>query len=200
MNVVVVLLSGGLDSAVALARVLRDQQTPGPDIYALHVQHGQRNRIEERVAAEALALHYGVPLEVTSVKLWGHSEQGTCFVPGRNAVLISLAAAFGRSLASRDGTVTVVIGSNADDRRDYPDCRHEFMLDMQQALSAGTPSMGKVRVQDIAGASTKKGIVAWARSLGVPMHLTWTCYTPNDGAPCDACNACRLRAAAEAAQ
>jgi queuosine biosynthesis protein QueC len=135
----------------------------------------------ERGAATALASWFGIEIEFREVRLWGHATEGPCIVPGRNAVLLSLAGA----LAQAQGHGSVVIGCNADDQADYPDCRPGFLRAMQEAL-------GSVVRAPLIG-MTKREVARYARDLGVPVEATWSCYQPRDGGPCGVCAACRLR-------
>ena len=175
----VVLLSGGLDSAVCIALAKND----GRDLQGLHVQYGQRNAFEEQQAATAVAKYYDTPLTVVQTQLWGLSSSGTYYVPGRNTVLLALAAAFAEVLGG-----DLWIGCNQDDWADYPDCRPEFLNAMREVIKR--PIVAPLLHL------TKHEVVNYARSLNVPVHLTWTCYQPQNGQACGVCNACKLRMSA----
>ena len=105
--------------------------------------------------------------------------------PGRNLVLLSLAAA----LAQQVGAGEVMIGANADDHEGYPDCRPAF-------FAAAAPALG-VRVVAPLVELTKPEVGRMARELAVPWRETWSCYFPRaKGEPCERCDACVGRARA----
>jgi 7-cyano-7-deazaguanine synthase in queuosine biosynthesis len=171
----VLLLSGGLDSAV-----LAHQAEPGT--VALHVNYGQPARNLEAHAARRVAQAASLELVHASARLDGWvpgPEDRTMLVPGRNLVLLAMGAALART---RGVPGVVTIGANADDQVDYPDCRPAFFTSAERALGclvhAPLLKVGKQRVGDM------------ARELGVPD--TWSCYFPNGG-PCGACSACQGR-------
>lgn len=189
----VVLLSGGLDSGVALA------------IYAAHggvdaltIDYGQRHR-REIDSARAIAAHYNVSHTVASVDpvLFGGSaltdgadipkghadEPDATYVPARNTVLIALAAARAESI----GAKRIVIGANADDAGGYPDCRPAYIQAYRDVLQQGT--LGHVWVAAPLLAFTKAQVVELAADLHVPTHLTWSCYRGGEQ-PCGECGAC----------
>jgi 7-cyano-7-deazaguanine synthase len=106
-------------------------------------------------------------------------------VPLRNMLLITASAA----VAEAQGCDTVVVGSNADDFVDYPDCRKSFIDSINATLQAsGSP----VTVMAPLLRMTKRGVVDKAKQLGVPIEATLSCYR-GDG--CGECAACKLREA-----
>jgi 7-cyano-7-deazaguanine synthase len=168
----VLLLSGGFDSAVCLA--LRK-----PDA-ALFVDYGQPHRGAEFPRAAELADAHGIELRRAEVRLpnWTFDPQDrTMLIPGRNLVLVSLAATLGSP---------VVMGCNADDYEVYADCRPEF-FDSLGVASVETPLIQK----------TKAEIGQMARDLGIAPEATWSCYYPvrrRDAlVPCGECDACTER-------
>jgi len=108
-------------------------------------------------------------------------------MPGRNAMFLSLAAAM---LAESGGQI--YIGSNADDHADYPDCREEFF----RAFEAMQRAQGR-NIQIIRPLInlTKAMVMKEAKQRGIPIDKTVSCYI---NAGCGECNACKLRASAEA--
>lgn len=187
----IVLLSGGIDSAVAMVQT-------GASL-ALSVNYGQTHS-RELSAAAAVAKHYGVEhheldisaaLDIPSA-LTGrgvipeaHAEAlDATFVPGRNLMLIALAVAW----ANGWGYGAVVIGANADDNAGYPDCRPRFL----ESLSEATQSGYGVAIWSPLVRMTKRQIVERGRELGVPLHLTWSCYR-GGAEPCGRCGACESR-------
>lgn len=212
----VVLLSGGLDSATALAFAREQGFTP----HAITFDYGQRHRIElERAIAIADAIavesHTVFPLDL---RMFGGSaltadidvpkpgersgaEFGDSipitYVPARNLMFLSVAVA----LAEVRGALDVFIGVNAVDYSGYPDCRPEFIDAYAKAAGLATRigvESGRDRPLTIhtplAGMS-KAEIVKLAGRLGVPVELTVSCYDPTPaGEPCNECEACVLRA------
>lgn len=186
----VVLLSGGIDSTVALALTHAD--------VALSFDYGQTHW-RELGAAERIANHYGAVHHVLSIKgLVGPSsltgvdaipethatEPDATEVPGRNLVMISVAVAFAQTW----GYECVVIGANADDRAGYPDCRPEFITALDDATRAGYC----VGVWAPLLKMSKRDIVERGRQLGIPFDLTWSCYRGGNE-PCNRCGACQSR-------
>jgi 7-cyano-7-deazaguanine synthase len=168
----VLLLSGGLDSAVCLAM-------ERPDV-ALFVDYGQPHREQEEISVNLLAARYDVPLEVARIRVpyWQfRPDDSTMLVPGRNLVLVSLASA----IAS-----PVIIGCNADDFEVYPDCRPEFFAALALVAEVQTPLIAKRK--------TEIGVMAY--ELEVDVGETWSCYYPSGSDPCGECDACRGRAVA----
>lgn len=190
----VVLLSGGLDSTVALDYAIRNKS----ECVALSFDYGQTH-IRELDAARLIAEHYEVEHHViplfgllTGSALTGneeipeqHAEEPDATeVPGRNLLMIAAAVAW----ASSNGYEHVVIGANADDRAGYPDCRPDFITHLDEATRAGYgigiwPPLLKM---------TKRDIVAMARLYDVPLDLTWSCYR-GGAEPCNRCGACQSR-------
>jgi len=212
----VVLLSGGLDSAVTLAMAVRE----GRGCVALSFDYAQRHRVEldaaRRVArslgvarhvvlsldlramgGSALTSDIAVPKDRSdeSIDAAAEGEQiPATYVPGRNLIFLSCAAA----MAEASECEEVWIGVNAIDYSGYPDCRPAFIEAFQQAASLAT-RVGvegrPVRVRTPLSAMTKGDIVRLGQDLGVNFALTHSCYDPAlDGRPCGRCDACLLRA------
>lgn len=192
-----VLLSGGLDSAVALAN------EPSV-IEALTVDYGQRHS-REIDSARRLAAYYGVPHTIVSVdpRLFEGSaltteavpdgvaaEPDATYVPARNTVLLALAAARAEVI----GAGIVVIGCNADDFNAYPDCRRKYLEAFRDVLSEGT--LSHVWVSAPLLDLTKADVVALSKDLEVPVDMTWSCYR-GGVVECGKCGACLTRIDAE---
>lgn len=196
----VVLLSGGLDSAVVLASMLSNQHP----CEALTIDYGQRHRREIQ-SARALAEHYGVGHTVVSLDpalFTGSALTGAVdvpkgvalqpdetYVPARNTVFIALAAA----RAEATGAQAVAFGANKDDAAAYPDCRRKYVEALRDVLNEGTATSLWLMAPLLA--DTKADILAKAKRLHVPTHLTWSCYVGGDE-PCGQCGACIGRGAA----
>lgn len=192
-----VLLSGGLDSAVCLYRSLHRNE----NVQAVTIDYGQRHR-REISAAHEIARSAGVPwrrvfASATAFGIASPLAMGGLFdyskppvMPGRNLVLLSIAAAFA---AENDGMI--VVGSCADDQRDFPDCRPAFFAAAEIALSLALDT--KVRVVAPLIDMEKPEIVTMATRLGPgavgAAKMSWSCYDPRPE-PCGECGACELRA------
>lgn len=207
----VVLLSGGLDSATALAIAV----ACGYRVHALSVRYGQRHSVELE-AARRVALEIGVAAHAildVDLRLFGGSaltadiaiprgeeaegapgEIPVTYVPARNTVLLSLALAWAETLEAE----AIFIGVNAVDYSGYPDCRPEFLDAYQQmadlATRAGVRRPGAIRIHAPLLHLTKAEIIRRGLDLGVDYALTISCYDPtSDGIACGECAACRLR-------
>ncbi len=203
----VILLSGGLDSATALA-IASDQ---GYECYALSIDYGQRH-LAELKAAERVAKAQGVKeqrvikidlawiggsaLTDPSVDVPHERTDGipVTYVPARNTVLLSLALAWAEVLSARD----IFLGVNAIDYSGYPDCRPEFVHAFENLANLATKAGVKgtrYRVHTPLIALTKAEIVQKGMALGVDYALTVSCYCADDnGRACGTCDSCALRA------
>ena len=210
----VVLLSGGLDSATALAVA----QADGVAAYALTVRYGQRHAVELEAARRIAARAGVVEHEVAEVdlRLFGGSaltadievpkdgaDSGAIpvtYVPARNTILLSLALAWAEVLEASE----LVVGVNAVDYSGYPDCRPEYIAAFERmanlATRAGVEGRTRIRIRAPLMHLGKHEIIRLGRSLGVDYALTSSCYDPApDGAACGRCDACRIRLAGFAA-
>lgn len=204
----VVLLSGGLDSATALAWA----RERGYRCYALSVAYGQRHSAELAAAARvasALGAEEHRLMHVDLGSLGGSAltdisiavpEQGgagipVTYVPARNTVLLSLALAWAEVL----GASAIVIGVNAIDYSGYPDCRPEFIAAFAElarlATKAGVEGQSLEVLTPLLRWS-KSEIVREGLRLGVDFGLTVSCYQADEqGRACGRCDSCRLRRA-----
>jgi 7-cyano-7-deazaguanine synthase len=207
----VVLLSGGLDSATALALARRE----GFRCHALTIAYGQRHAVELKAAARvaralgavehrvmhldlrafggsALTADVPVPRD-RSVADMGSGVPVT-YVPARNTVFLALALAWAEVLESFD----IYLGVNVIDYSGYPDCRPEFIAAFERlanlATKAGVEGKGQFRVHAPLVHRTKAEIIRLGVSLGVDYSLTHSCYDPDaEGAACGRCDSCVLR-------
>ena len=210
----VVLLSGGLDSATALA----EAKAAGFEVYALTIVYGQRHAIE-RDAARRVAAAMGVVRHVEQVidlRAFGGSALTAdlqvpkdrsddemsggipiTYVPARNTVFLALALAWAESLNAFD----LFVGVNCVDYSGYPDCRPEYLEAFETlanlATKAGVEGTGRFRIHAPLLRLTKEQIIARGRELGVDYSLTHSCYDPtSDGRACGHCDSCKIRLAA----
>jgi 7-cyano-7-deazaguanine synthase len=207
----VVLLSGGLDSATALA-VARERSY---EVYALSVDYGQRHRVElDRAAAVARALgvadHRTVRLDLRAVGgsaltdaiavPKGRSDADishgipVTYVPARNTILLGLALGHAEVVGAFD----IFFGANVLDYSGYPDCRPEFLEAFERlanlATKAGVEGAGRFQVHAPLLKLTKAEIIREGVRLGVDYSLTLSCYDPDEhGRACGGCDSCRLR-------
>jgi 7-cyano-7-deazaguanine synthase len=202
----VVLLSGGLDSATALAWARRQ----GLECYALSVDYGQRHQSELNAAARvALALGArghrtmrvdlagigGSALTDWSIALPDQPSDGIpiSYVPARNTLLLALALGWAEVL----GAANLVVGVNAVDFSGYPDCRPEFIRSFE-ALAALATKAGvegaALRVHAPLIAMSKAQIIRSGQQWGVDYAMTVSCYqADSEGRACGRCDSCRLR-------
>ncbi|GAP67447.1 exsB protein [Mizugakiibacter sediminis] len=202
----VVLVSGGMDSAVTLA-IARER---GFACHALSVAYGQRHTSELDAAARiaqalgALA-HKTVQVDLRSI---GGSaltddiavpEQGgagipVTYVPARNTIMLAIALGWAEVLGAAD----IFCGVNAVDYSGYPDCRPAFIEAFERLANLATKAGvegAQIRVHAPLLAMSKAAIVREGVRLGVDFAATVSCYQADaDGRACSRCDACRLRA------
>jgi 7-cyano-7-deazaguanine synthase len=202
----VVLLSGGLDSATALAWA-RNQ---GYRCYALSVAYGQRHEVE-LAAARIIASRYGASehrtMRVDFAGIGGSAltdasiavpEQATSgipitYVPARNTIFLALALGWAEVLGAQD----IVIGVNAVDYSGYPDCRPEFIAAFERLAALATKAAtegARIHIHAPLLVLSKADIIRQGIKLGVDYALTVSCYQPDPvGLACGRCDSCRLR-------
>ena len=207
----VVLLSGGLDSATALA-VARAE---GYECRALSFRYGQRHEVEleaaRRVAASLGAVEHKV-LDLPIGELGGSAltdrtaavpqdradEQiasgiPSTYVPARNTVFLAFALGYAEVTDSE----VVFVGVNAVDYSGYPDCRPEFIEAFGRVAALATKRAVEGRPMRIVAPlidMTKADIIRTGTRLGVDYALTVSCYDPDArGRACGRCDSCRLR-------
>jgi 7-cyano-7-deazaguanine synthase len=205
----VILLSGGLDSATALAIARAD----GFVCYALSVAYGQRHDAE-LAAARGVAASLGASehrvVEVDLGQFGGSALTDVAiavpttgvqagipptYVPARNTVMLALALAWAEVLGAQD----IFIGVNAIDYSGYPDCRPEYIRAFEsmarfatKAAVEGAPLAIHAPLMEM----TKGEIIRRGNALGVDYGLTVSCYQADAaGSACGVCDACRLRRA-----
>jgi 7-cyano-7-deazaguanine synthase len=202
----VVLVSGGMDSAVTLA-LAREQ---GFACRALSVDYGQRH-LSELAAAERVATSLGaVEHKVVHVDLRsiggsaltadidvpdaGGDGIPVTYVPARNTIMLSVALGWAEVLGARD----IWCGVNAVDYSGYPDCRPEFIDAFERLANLATKAGvegARLSVHAPLIRLSKADIVSEGVRLGVDFAQTVSCYRADvDGRACGACDACRLRA------
>jgi len=203
---VVVLLSGGLDSATVLAMA----KAAGLECYALSISYGQRHQAELNAAAriahalgarEHRIMHVslgrigGSALTDPSIEVPVEPSAGipVTYVPARNTIMLSLALAWAEVLAARE----IHIGVNAIDYSGYPDCRPEFVAAFEQLAALATKAGvegNKLAIRAPLIQLSKAQIIRAGAKLGVDFSLTVSCYQADaKGQACGRCDSCRLR-------
>ena len=207
MSKVIVSLSGGIDSATALALAKEDR-----DVDAIGFSYGSKHNPYENKAARDIANHYSVPfnlIDLSSVGALlksdllksggvipeGHYEaesMKSTVVPARNMIFISALA----GIADCRGASEVWLGIHSGDHHIYPDCRPGFFYRMQDAVRVATE--GRVELAAPFLFKGKGKVVEQGWAIGVPYNLTRTCYKDQPVA-CGKCGSCqeRLEAFAE---
>ena len=204
----VVLLSGGIDSTTCLAMAVNE--LGADNVKALCLSYGQKHD-KELQSAMKVAKHYGVQLVVEEINSFQFSDcsllkgrgdiqhksyaeqlkemggEGTVdtYVPFRNGILLSVAAAYAYSI----GADYVYYGAHADDAagRAYPDCTPEFVDSMNNAIFWGTGK--KVKIVAPLLMMNKAEVVKTGLDLNAPYELTWSCYEGGEE-PCGKCGTC----------
>ena len=209
-----VLVSGGLDSTTCLALAVNKHRAD--NVVALSISYGQRHA-RELDAANDVAHFYNVPLHTFDLadifrlsnstlldsskvpldhasyaELLNQSPRIPTYVPFRNGLFLSVAAAFADSLFQDD--VELFIGVHSDDAGNaYPDCSAPFIAAMSAAIRIATYE--KIHIVAPFLCQTKADVVKAGLQLDAPYHLTWSCYERGD-IPCGQCATCRDRATA----
>ena len=199
------LLSGGMDSTT-LAYVAKDQ---GYEIYALHVNYGQRTEQRELRSAKTIANLLGAKefIEVNlgylsqfgdssltdpsiAVEEYDEAREGipNTYVPFRNANLLSIATSFAESRRAD----AVFIGVQSLDYSGYPDCRPQFIEAFQKVVDTGTRDDTRITLLTPFISMTKGDILLRGLALGVPYQHTWSCYQREDMG-CGVCGSCHFR-------
>ncbi|NME97678.1 7-cyano-7-deazaguanine synthase QueC [Aneurinibacillus aneurinilyticus] len=206
----VVVLSGGLDSTTCMG-IAKDA---GYELYPLTFYYGQRHNREVE-QAKKIADFYGVPahrlvnldflgqiggsaltdtnIEVPVVQANAADEEEipATYVPARNMIFLSLAAAYAEVV----GAEVIYIGVSAVDYSGYPDCRPEFIRSMNETVHLATKAGAKgtgIRIEAPLAHLSKKETIEWGLALGVPYELSTSCYQGGAEA-CGECDSCRLR-------
>ncbi len=204
----IVLLSGGLDSAVSLALALKETEV----VFCLTFDYGQRSSQKEKASAAALAAHYSVEHrilklafleEITKTALVLHDKYlpepdtaeldddlisktnaASVWVPNRNGLFVNVAAAFAEAF----GCNLIVTGFNREEAATFPDNSAEFISAANSALSYST--LNKVKLVSYTQVFDKTEIVKLGLALGLPFQYIWSCYRGEEKM-CGHCESCR---------
>jgi 7-cyano-7-deazaguanine synthase len=206
MKRAVVLVSGGMDSAVTLAMA----RAEGFECFALSVNYGQRHESELQAAVRVCAMLGAAAHKEVRVDLRGFGGSAltadiavpesptsgipVTYVPARNTIMLSVALSWAEVLGAHD----VFCGVNAVDYSGYPDCRPEYIkaFEIMANLATQAGVEGKtLRIRTPIIALSKADIVREGLRLGVDFSQTVSCYQADAaGLACGKCDACRLRA------
>jgi len=213
MTKAVVLFSGGQDSTTCLFWAI--EKWGAEHVHALSVRYGQRHGKEVEQASyiagnianvRHTVLHMPVigqigdsdllrtdrDIQASGGRADSETPEGlpTSFVPGRNTLLLTVAASF----AAKLGAEHVVTGVCQTDYSGYPDCRADFVQSLQETLDLGLGA--DVTLHTPLMLLTKSDTVHMARGLG---HDCWhalahslTCYY-GEHPGCGDCPACKVR-------
>jgi len=202
----IVLLSGGLDSAVTLFYAVKK----GYDCQCLVFDYGQRHkqeiklarRIAGRAGAKVVIMKLPLPWKGSSLldknkaipvnRSIKEIKKGipSTYVPGRNTIFIAVAASFAEAI----GASAVFIGAHFEDSSGYPDCRRDYLQAFGNAIRLGTKAgrEKKLSLKFPLIGKDKAGIIKLGLELGVPFKLTRSCYQ-GLRRPCMKCDSCILR-------
>jgi 7-cyano-7-deazaguanine synthase len=195
----IVVLSGGMDSSVALAHTLQEHEVLG----ALTFRYGSKHNDREWLAAQAIAAHYGVRIERADLdfvaktfksdllETGGDVPEGhyadlsmkRTVVPFRNGIMLAIATGYAES----KGADAIVLGNHFGDHAIYPDCRPRFVDAMAQAMELGTYAQIKLLTPFVE--KTKTDIARVGDVFAVPFALTYSCYNGREK-HCGKCGTC----------
>lgn len=198
---VLCVLSGGMDSAVACAKMI--ESCGKENVRAVTFNYGSKHNDRENTAAQLLAKNYGIDWLLVRLPFVdqhfksdllksggevpdGHYEEISMkrtVVPFRNGIMLSIAAGLAESMECG----AVVLGNHKGDHAIYPDCRSEFTEPMALAIEKGT--WNGVRVYRPLENMTKAEIARLGSILGVPFELTYSCYKGGEK-HCGKCGTC----------
>ena len=204
MKKAVVILSGGMDSTTAAFIAKKE----GYELIPLHFNYGQRTEKKELKSFNDICDYLNIKnryvIDIPFFKQIGASalvdenievpvdgiKPGVpvTYVPFRNGIFLSIAAA----VAEKEGANALFIGVVEEDSSGYPDCREEFIKNMQRAINSGTKPQTHIEIKTPLIHLKKEDIVKKAIEVGVPLELTWSCYKEEQEA-CGVCDSCRLR-------
>lgn len=185
-----VVFSGGLDSTVAVASMVQC----GYETELMHFDYSARATAPERIAVEAVAAHYGIPLHIVSTdifksliggsRLTGTKDTNTFaeaeagaeyaheWVPARNLILMSIAIGYAES----KGFDYIALGANLEEAGAYPDNEPEFINQLNKLIPFAVGDGKQLSILTPVGNMMKHEIVAAGLASDAPMHLSWSCY------------------------
>ena len=207
MKKAIILLSGGLDSAVTLSLAVNKKYEP----FCLSFSYGQKH-IHELKCAKEIKKEISPTSEHRIIEIdpiiFGNSSLTTdmkvpkfigrttkipnTYVPARNTIFLSYALAFSEIMLIPD----IFIGANILDYSGYPDCRPEYINIFNKLANLGLAYVTKkntVKIQTPLMSMNKKEIIQLGLKLKTNFQLTSSCYNPINGIACSKCDACHFR-------
>ncbi len=200
MKNILILYSGGMDSTTALCK-FRDKIK-----LAISFNYGSKHNEQEIKYAKINCKKLSIPHEIINIDFneigiksnllksggaipknsYDKENMGKTIVPFRNGIMLSIAAAIAESW----GCKVILISNHSGDHEIYPDCRPEFIENMNKALESGTSE----RIQIYAPFTdlSKREIAEIGKRLNVDYSLTYSCYEGSE-IPCGKCATCRER-------
>lgn len=196
-----VVLSGGMDSSVALAKAVKEFEKE--NVETITFNYGSKHNDRENEAAKELAAYYGVKNTLVRMpfvnelfksdllKSGGEIPEGhyadpsmkRTVVPFRNGIMLSIAAGYAESIEAQK----LYLGNHAGDHAIYPDCRTEFAEPMAAAIKHGT--YANVELVRPFEQMTKTAIAVIGKTLNVPFEKTYSCYKGGEK-HCSKCGTC----------
>ncbi len=206
----VILVSGGMDSLVTAAIAAKECGK----LFMLHISYGQRTAEKELKSFLKIVEHYRpqrhlhvemdffkqigsssltdfnieIPLTDRTDKKKDKQQLPSTYVPFRNGMMLSVAAAWAEAIAAN----RIYIGVVEEDSSGYPDCRNSFIKQMERAIQLGTGEDDNINIVTPLIRKSKKEIVLTGYKIKAPLQYSWSCYLNNDKA-CGRCDSCRLR-------
>jgi len=206
MEKAVIVLSGGLDSTTCMG-IAKEK---GYELFPMTFHYGQRHDREVEQAkkvGEAFGVSEHRFVDIQFLNQIGNSaltdrsievptdgkgsDIPVTYVPARNMIFLSLAAAYAEVI----GAKAIYIGVSAVDFSGYPDCRPEFIDSMTATINLATKqgvTGGNISIEAPLIHLTKKETIEEGLRLAVPYHLTTSCYNGLEKA-CGECESCQLR-------
>jgi 7-cyano-7-deazaguanine synthase len=192
----VVLLSGGIDSAVCLWLAKETNW----DVHSLSFNYPNRQKREIEASAALAEKAEVVEHKVIALPFLG--EQGdliakygllsrnipSAYIPARNMVFYSIAVSYAETIPAK----YVVGGHNSLDHNNFRDSTPEFFARLNELIRTGTLAKEAPEIITPLSGLDKSGVLKEAIRLSVPLELTWSCYDRDDVA-CGTCPACRIR-------
>lgn len=199
----VAIISGGMDSLVATATMIDS----GFEVIGIHFNYSQRTEKKELECFNQICDFYKINSRYTlnldffkkiganalidkSIPIPQTKTNGVpiTYVPFRNGIFLSIAAA----IAEKEAASSITIGVVEEDSSGYPDCTESFINLQQDAINCGTKDETIISIYTPVIHLTKGEIVKKGLDLMAPLHLSWSCYQSNDEA-CGVCDSCTLR-------
>lgn len=201
----IVLLSGGMDSALTLAIA----KSVSEKVAVLHLNYGQKTQKKELESFNKLCEFYDITeklvvdisylvniggssltdknLEVEEADL-SNTGVPNSYVPFRNANILTIATSWAEVI----GASSIYIGAVQEDGSGYPDTRQEFFKAFEIAANLGTKPETQIFIKTPIINMTKKTIIEKSVEMNVPLGYTYSCYK-NDEVACGVCDSCAYR-------